>query len=210
MREGFAAVGGRDAAFELEVAPAIDPWKGWERGVQRPLPASAKALERAGDRISAARAAAHKATNRKVVEHATRRNEAVAKRVEEMKRERKQRRRVRKTRAAGGAAVDPAPVPAAPRPGFAVSRRPARRPAHARDRDGRARLPVGPGPRVARAKGRQRRHDRVAAREDDEPVHGGADRAEARGRRPRDRSRRHETTPSPAIREARARARSAA
>jgi hypothetical protein len=84
VHEGFTAAGGRGAPFELGMAPELDVWDAWQRGL-RPVPAApggeGAALE---GRTRAARADARRATAPQVLQHAARRNPEVARELREL------------------------------------------------------------------------------------------------------------------------------
>ncbi len=85
VREGFAAVAGAGRPFELELAPEIDPWAQWDRGIrQREMPAAPEpAAGKRDPAVEKARRASTDASAAKVLKHAMRRNPALARAVVE-------------------------------------------------------------------------------------------------------------------------------
>ncbi len=115
IREGFAATGGREHVFELELAPERDPWHSWELADRLP-DLAARRIERVHEQRAAedARAAALESTSLETVERAAKRNPEIAERLQKI---RARQQRDERERGERHEEVMPSVVPAAPAPG---------------------------------------------------------------------------------------------
>ena len=109
VREGFLATGGGGAPIELDLAPTGDPWASWQ-DFQREVRDLRQGPAR-GSEVDRARSALHRATTVEVIERAAQRKPEVAERLQDMKKQARQRMRGA-SQTAGGAVADA--VPAAP------------------------------------------------------------------------------------------------
>lgn len=114
VREGFLATAGGGAPIELDLAPTGDPWASWQ-DFQREVRDLRQGPTR-GSEVDRARSALHRATTVEVIERAAQRKPEVAERLQDMKKQARQRM-LDASGAAGAAATDAVPAaPAAPIP----------------------------------------------------------------------------------------------
>lgn len=91
VREGFAATGKADVPFELDVRPRTDPWESWATIQEAQKTAMDEMKHDRSTRMRiAAQASARKSSAKELVGLATKRNPEVARRVAEMRKERRE------------------------------------------------------------------------------------------------------------------------